>query len=400
MASFIYVAIGGNGLVEKGELSAASRYEAVQVLAERSLVPVKLDEVQETTAMPQRVRSVKKSDIVALVRELATLSSSGVSLADSLVTLRDANTRTALYLPLSTMVNAIHGGEKISTALESSGLSLPDFALALVRAGEATGNMGFALSRCADQMEFDARMREQAREAMVYPSILVVTGIFAVVFIFSFVVPRFASLLKGKTDSLPWISAMVLKIGSFVNANLLLVLGGLVGGTALAFFILRLPEVRRGLLQVFSGAPVFSDWIHSGETARWTSSLSVLLESKVPVLTAIELAASSLRLGRYREKLMAVRDDVNRGKRFAQAVESRQLLEPTSMSMVKVGEQTGDMAAMLGHVAEYWGGRNRGLQRRLVALVEPVAILLIAGVIGVVMVGVVLAMTSLTEVKL
>lgn len=153
------------------------------------------------------------------------------------------------------------------------------------------------------------------------------------------------------------------------------------------------------MIEAAARMPILGEWINSGETARWTNGLAMLLQSRVAILGALELAAGSVRLRQTAAKLEDVRTQVNRGRKLSQAIEHQRLLEPTSLSMIRVGEQSGELGPMLQHVAHYWSDKNQSLQRRVVSLIEPASILILGIVIGFVMVGVVLAMTSLTEVK-
>jgi general secretion pathway protein F len=400
MPEFNFKASTASGQIETGLVTAASVAHAMAQLEERHLVVFELTEhTQMRGATGLRRRRVGHADLVVLVRELSTLANAGISLADALATLRDANRETPLAAPLARMVNAIHAGEGFSAALERAGLALPEYVHAMVRAGEATGNLGLALNRAADQMQFDAKMRSQTREALVYPSILVITGTLAVLFIFSFVVPRFAGLLKGRIDALPWISAVVLKLGLFFNAYFSQTLVGLALLAVGLMAATRHGGLRVALLNHATRLPIIGAWLHSGETARWTNGLSMLLQSRVGILPALDLAASSVRLRATHARLLKVQAEVNRGRPLSQAIEHQQLLEATSLSMVRVGEQSGELGPMLQHVADYWSEKNQSMQRRVVSLIEPAAILALGVVIGFVMVGVVLAMASLSEVK-
>jgi len=398
---FAYRAVDSAGFEKDGVLDASSEEEALGVLFERNFRPVELRAIKtQKSAMASGPKKIRHTDVVALIRELATLLSSGVGLAEAFVTLQDATAHEGLRSALKNLISSVHGGEGFSAALRKSGLAFPEYVHALARAGEATGDIGGALSRAADQLEFEERMRNEAREALTYPMILIFTGIGAITFIFSFVVPRFAGLLKGRAVELPLLSEMVLKTGVFVNQHwmfMLLVFAVLAFG---AVVLGRQPAVKTMTMSILSRLPVFSAWLEGAETARWTSILAVLVKSRVPILLSVDLAAASVRLPGNAARLRSVEDDVRRGKRLSEAIEERGMLEGASLSMLKVGEKTGELASMLGYVSAYTADRHRLLQRRLVALIEPVSILVIGSVLGVVMVGVVLAMTSLTEVKL
>ncbi len=400
---YSYRAVDSGGFAKEGLLEAASEDEALRLLFERGYKPVELrarkagGTARATTGGGKKVRHV---EVVALIREMATLLSSGVGLAEAFATLQDATAHEGVREALTKLIAAVHGGEGFAAALRKAGLEFPEYVHALARAGEATGDIGGALARCADQLEFEERMRNEAREALTYPLILILTGIGAIAFIFSFVVPRFAGLLKGRSVDLPLLSELVLKTGVFVNAHWQGVVLALVGLVALGVVLSRNAAFNTAVVATLARLPFFSTWLEGAETARWTSILAVLVKSRVPILLSVELAASSVRLPDNAARLRSVEDEVRQGKRLSAAIEERAMLEGTSLSMLKVGEKSGELATMLGYISTYTADNHRQLQRRLVSLIEPVSILVIGLVLGVIMVGVVLAMTSLTEVKL
>jgi general secretion pathway protein F len=385
LARFNYKAVDTAGFAREGMLNAPTQDDAVGQLYTDGLTPFSV--VMERAAVAGdsvMTGKLRQTDLVAFVREIATLLSSGVGLTES----------------FSKLIAAVQGGDTFSVALRKAKLELPEYVYALARAGEATGNIGAALLRCADQLEFDERMQAETREALIYPSILILTGVVAIGFIFSFVVPRFAGLLAGRNVELPWLSSVVLSTGLFVNHHWFAFLVGLTALIGGGISIAGMPGARVKATVVLSNLPVFSSWMAGAETARWTSILAVLVQSKVPILMSLDLAASSVRLAENSRRLLSMQDEVRLGKTLSQATEERQMLDGTPLSMLKVGEKSGDLATMLGHIASHAADRHRALQRRLVALIEPVSILFIGLTIGIIMVGVVLAMTSLTEVKL
>ena len=399
---FSYRALDASGFIQRGPLYAESESDALAQLQERGLTPIELNAsgANAHQRSSKGNQSVRHTDIVALIRELATLLESGVGLSEAFSTLLEATAHSGLRETLSQLNAAVRGGEGFSAAIQKSNLKLPQYVYALSRAGEATGELGSALARCADQLEFDQRMREEAKEALTYPIILVFTGIAAIAFIFSFVVPRFAGMLQGRKVDLPLLSRWVLNTGVYVHEHWGSVVIAMFVAVAGGYALSRHAKAGAAVLRSLSSIPLMSNWVAGGETARWTSMLSVLVQSKVPILMCIELASASVQLPENSIRLKSVEDDVRRGKRFSSAIEDRRLLEGTSLTMLKVGEKSGQLGAMLSYVARYTADKHRTLQRRIVALIEPISILVIGLALGVIMVGVVMAMTSLTEIKL
>lgn len=401
---FAFAALDSGGFTQKGNIEAPNEAEVVRLLIERGLTPMEVKPVAaasgNTIIKGNGAKKIRHSDTIGLIRELATLLSSGVGLADAFGTLQEATTHPGLHQALTSLSTSVHAGEGFSSALRKSELELPEYVHALARAGEATGDIGGALSRSADQLEFDERMRNEAKEALTYPTILILTGVGAIIFIFSFVVPRFAGLLKGRSVDLPLLSEVVLKTGVFVNTNWLTVSLTIIGLVAAVATLLKTPGFNTRALAALTHLPLFSSWLSGAETARWTAILAVLVKSRVPILLSIQLAAASVRLPGNAARLRSVEDEVRLGKQFSAAIEERRMLEGSALSMLKVGEKSGELGSMLGYISAYTADRHRLLQRRVVSLIEPVSILVIGIVLGVIMVGVVLAMTSLTEVKL
>lgn len=405
--AFDYTAIDADGRQLSGTLPQDSEPEALAELNRQGLTPIRLDRSRASAkASGSGMRRQKKIPpgvaAVLFIRELASLLQAGVTLEESLRTLLEGRKGSAQEAVLTAILSDVLAGERFSSALRThaapGSLPLPNFVLALVSAGESTGDLPAALGRAADQMEFDDQIRAETSEALVYPAILIMAGAAAVLFVFSFVVPRFSTLLAGKRADLPWLSAAVMSTGEFVNqhsvallmAAAALVLGGLALRKALG------PErIRSAAAEL----PVIGPWLQQQELSRWTGMLALMLQSRVPILTSLDLTAAAVSLPEVASKLRQTLADIGRGESISSSLSERGLLPPSALSMVRVGERTGQLGQMMGHVAAYALEQNRRQRRRLVALIEPAAILVLGGIIALVIVGVVLALTSLSEVK-
>lgn len=398
---FNYKALDAQGFAQQGKLDGQDENSVIDTLMSRGLTPLVItaEKVEKSQWTLQQTSKVKFEDLSALIRELATLLQAGVGLVDAFETLREGTKQLNMVEPLNAIIRALHAGQSLSSAIAAAQLDFPHYIYALAKAGEATGQMAPCLKSAAEQMEFDIRLRNETKEAMTYPIILLLSGVMAITFIFAFVVPRFSSLLEGKGVDLPLLSVWVLKSGNFVNTHWIQMLVALVV-TGLLFWTLAMDVRAVNAIRGFAvQLPVIGPWIVAGETARWTSMLSVLLTGRVPMLTSVELAASSVVLASTKNMLGLVGTDVRAGKSLSEAVGERPLLEPGALTMLRVGEKSGELPMMMLHVAESSATRLRSIQRKVVTLMEPLSILFIGLVLGTIMIGVVLAMTSLTEIK-
>ncbi|MEO5732851.1 MAG: type II secretion system F family protein [Rubrivivax sp.] len=410
---FEYQALGADGSTQRGFEEADAEADAVAQLLRRGLTPVSMRAAPRRNASGnppagsgatawQRRESAGRVALVLTVRELASLLAAGVTLEESLRTLIQSRRGLHLEPALTAVLTQVLGGERFSAAVRaqvSAGpLALPSYVVALISAGESTGDLANALGRAAEQMEFDEQVRAETSEALVYPAILITAGIGAVLFVFSFVVPRFSSLLAGRRAELPWLSSVVMATGEAVNAHgtaIALAIGVVVAAAVTVWRLLGGDRIRSGL----AGLPVLGTWIRQQELSRWTGMLSLMLQSRVPILTALDLTASAVGLADVRGSLRGAIGDIGRGETMSRSFAERRLLPVSALSMVRVGEQTGQVGPMMGHVARHALEQNRRQRKRLVALIEPASILVLGGIIAAIIVGVVLAITSLNDIR-
>lgn len=406
---FDYVALDSTGTSQRGVEEAPAEADAVAQLMRRGLTPLSLHAARAAASRAggspgtwRKRDSGGRVALVLMVRELASLLRAGVTLEESLRTLIESRRGVTLEEPLKAVLGLVLAGERFSSAVrtqtEQRTLGLPSYVVALISAGESTGDLSGALGRAAEQLEFDEQVRAETSEALVYPIILVAAGTGAVLFVFSFVVPRFSTLLAGRHVELPWLSSAVMGIGEYVNRHGTVIAGALAAAGMLAVVVWRAIGPAR-VRSALSRLPVLGSWVRQQELSRWTGMLALMLQSRVPILTALDLTANAVTLTDIGNRLRLTMGDIGRGESMSRAFGEYALLPANALSMVRVGERTGQLGSMMGHVASYALEQNRRQRKRLVALIEPTAIIVLGGIIALIIVGVVLALTSLSDVK-
>jgi general secretion pathway protein F len=391
MPRFDYEAMNADGMVLTGTMRADGEREALRLLERRGLTALNLSVVGAKRL--RRAGKLRSLDIVLPFHELATMLDSGVALAEAVTVQAQSAHHPVMVDAFARMANGLQRGQAFSDALATSGVPLPPYVLQLVKAGEMTGQLGPSIAGAVAQMEYEEHMRAELRNALVYPTILICAGAAAVILMFTFVVPKFSSLLK-KADQLPWLAWAVLAGGTWVNANTWWLLPTLLGGVVAVVLALRRDSVRDRLYQQLSGWPLLGIWLLESETARWAKMLGTLLSSKVALLRALELARDGMRLQQRRVRMGEVARAVRSGATLAQALEDHDALSGTGCNLVRVGERAGELPAMLHSLARLYEESGRQRMKRLLALIEPLAILVIGAVIGVIITGVMLAITS------
>ncbi|MBB5204484.1 type II secretory pathway component PulF [Inhella inkyongensis] len=395
MKQYSYVALDAQGVRRTGTVLAEHDDAAKQSLHRQQLVLVKLQVRDSTAPHGQSPKVGKAVDAAQLVDELATLLEASVPLAEAVGTLAQAHPSGH---PLHKVRSQIRAGSSFSQALLDSGLDLPNYVEQLVRSGETTGKLGAALRTAASHLEQDRQFRQEARNALIYPMVLVASGIVATLVMFIFVVPRFAPILTNPKAELPWLSRMVLNAGLWLTQNQIVV-GGIVAGVILGGVALfKRRDVRAAAWEFASRLPVLGPWTLHSELARWASLLAVLLQNKVPLLTALAQANQTFRRQSLHTRGQMVLSDVRAGKALSSALAEHAMLDVSGLNMIRVGERSGTLPHTVASLARLHANQSQQRLKRFLVLLEPITILAISVVLGGIMISVMLAITSLTNV--
>lgn len=395
MPRFHYHATNAEGIALEGMLRADNEREAARQLERRGLAVIEVRSGEAGSGRRRHGR-LRHGDVILALQELATMLTSGVSIADAVGSQALGAHHPRIVEAFAGMSRDLQRGLAFSATLAKCGLPLPEYVIQLARAGELTGELGKALRDASNQMEYEQQLRNEMRNALIYPAVLVVAGIAAVAIMFVFVVPKFASLLTQAKD-LPLLAWLVLAVGTWTRTHFLwlLVLLGMAG--AGAAWALRKPELRAGALDAMSRWPVVGPWLVEADTARWAKVLGALLGNRVPLMRGLELAQSGLQLPQRRARMGEVTRAVRGGASLADALEDHDALTATGYNLVRVGERSGKLASMLDSLARLYEEAGRNRMKRVLILLEPIAILAIGSVIGTIILGVILAITSAND---
>lgn len=395
MHRFRYEAVNGEGASFTGMLRAPSERDAARQLERRGLSVVALQGA--AGAEPERrAGRLRTADVILAVQELATMLTSGVPIADAVASQAASAHHPRIVTAFGGMARDLQRGQAFSATLGASGLPLPEYVIQLARAGELTGDLGGALRDAGAQMEYEQALRNEMRNALIYPAVLVVAGLAAVALMFLFVVPKFASLLD-RAEDLPFLAWAVLGIGTWTRENFLLLVVVVAAIVAAAMAALRKAHVREGLLDRAARLPIVGPWLVESDTARWAKVLGALLANRVPLMRALELAHAGLQLPHRRARMGEVTRAVRGGSGLADALEDHEALTATGYNLIRVGERSGKLAPMLESLARLYAEAGRNRMKRVLILIEPIAILVIGSMIGTIILGVILAITSAND---
>jgi general secretion pathway protein F len=398
---FDYQALDTAGRLVLGQIAAVSTRDAQRALESRSLLPVTIE-----AAKPSRPRATlfqkapSANDDALLVEQMALLLCAGIPLMDAVASLKNQALHPDYSTGLAEVERRLRAGEPFAPTLSTAFPQFPSYLAQLLAAGEATGRLGPALQDGVVQMKYDLAIRQDVRNALTYPAILVVTGLTAVMFIFIVVVPRFSAMLKGKLDQLPFVSKAVIELGMALNnAKVFVALCALALLTG-TIYLTRQPKVRRWFREVLDRVPLVGAWLFESELARWGSMLSTMLANGVDLIRALQYARESVNLDRLYQKLGQVSKMVRAGQSLSSSIAGQNVFTPTAVSLIQVGEASGDLAKLLKSMSDLYANSGRQRMKRFLIMLEPIAILMIGGVIGGIVAAIMLAITSVNQVTL
>lgn len=412
MPKFKYQAINAAGARSNDSIEAVDADAALEELSRRGFQVYALKEVGALSVKPttkegisvfsswkkNSAGSVSAEEVLLCIQELSTLLNAGIPLADAVLNIAKGHESRPSGPILAAAYSSLRSGSSLATALRESGLNLPEYVGELVRAGEETGKLGASLQSAAEQMESDAVFRRETRNALTYPLVLVVSGLLATLVVFVFVVPKFANILTNPKADIPLFSRWVLESGLWLVNNkafAAILVGGLL---ALIWSLLSQKSVRSKIWEISATLPLTGRWITHIELARWASMFAVLLQNHVPLLDALHHSLNSLTGLSWRARAELIARDVKAGKSLAIAMQEHQFVDAVGLNLIRVGEQSGKLSQTTASLAQMHRTHAQQSMKQFLILLEPITILLISVLLGGIMISVMLAITSLTNI--
>lgn len=398
-AQFKYKALDRQGNEVAGVIAAGDKKRAFELLSQRGLSPFDVSPSGAASGLPKfRRRSLTKKDLSRYIRQLATLLKANISVLDALTTLSQSGAHEVLAKRAQTVKRDLRAGRNLSDALEKHIPELPDYVFRLAELGEATGALSKSLNDAADRMEYEVAMQAEIRSALTYPTFLASVGGGIVVLMFVFVVPRFAALLGDNIAQAPWLSRQVIGFGVWMQTNWWLALIVAAGAIGAIIAAQRNAKIREGVQTQLSRAPLVGPFLRQAEIGSWARTVGIALNNKARLVDALRLGEAGARLGVFRRNLEAVRRDVRAGRPMEDALQEAQRdVDPMIIDLIRTGRSSGTLGEMMTFAADIFEKDARERAKRLTALTEPIAILIIASIVGLIVISIVMAMTSLYQ---
>lgn len=384
-----------SGAPRKGAIEAESQKAARAKLKARDKILV--SEMTEEVALDKLKKNkplfgsgVKTTDVAIMTRQFATLQAAHLPLDETLKALTNQVESEVLRNALSNVKDQISEGKSLFEALASFPSIFDRLYINMVKAGEASGTLGLVLTRVADFIEYQVKIRGQIMGALMYPAVMIgAMGVITAVMFVS-VVPKMQVVFKSMKVVLPWYTKTLIGLSEFIQTRWYLIFASVALIVYLAKKWYATPEGRRKFDQKSLTFPVFGAIVMRVNVSRFTKTLSTLLSSGVPILGALEITKNIISNTLIAEALENARIAVQEGQSLGTSIEKSQLFPPLVTYMIMTGEKTGQLEEMLGHVAIAYDAEVERKVDSLIGLIEPTMVIFMtvggAGILGALMV--------------
>lgn len=394
MPLFDYAGFDAGGRKVSGVTEAAGKRAALLKLRAEGIFAT---ELREESAAPKRRLSrlrlagaVPAGELASATRQMATLLGAGLPLDDALASVAGQLEHHGLVRALARVREEVIQGESLHTALSRHAGIFPSLYVNMIQVGESSGSLDQVLQRLADFLEDQARLKSRIRSAMAYPLLMALIGTGVLFFLFAFVVPKVTRMLEDLDRALPLPTLLLIRGSDFLSAWwwLLLILAAL-AGLALRRYR-RTEEGRLRLDRMALNAPLFGKLNLLIATARFTRTLSTLLHSGVPMLTALDICGNLLPNRVLRQAIADTTIAVREGEGLAAPLKRSGVFPPMVAQMAAVGEKSGEMENMLLRVSEAYEHQVEMSISGLLSLLEPLMILFMGTVVGFIVMAILL----------
>ncbi|MFP4475285.1 MAG: type II secretion system inner membrane protein GspF [Desulfatibacillaceae bacterium] len=406
MPVYEYTVLDAKGRKRSGIVDADSAYAARQKLRDDGTFPT---EVRETRSGGQRKETrrfdlsrsigsgVRASQVAVMTRQLATLVGAGLPLVRAMETLVPQIPNPTLKRVMAEVKDAIVEGTSFAEALARHPRIFPPIFINMVRAGEASGALEVVMENLADLFESQEAAKSRIQSAMVYPILMIFLSIAVMAILMIFVVPKITSIFEDVDQALPAITVVVIGFSTFVQHYWWAMLLGFV---VLMFGLRRIGRTTRGRWlydRLKLEAPIFGPLATKLATARFGHTLSSLLANGVTLMSALDITRSVVQNVVIQDALEEATEEVSEGRSLAAALGRKDVFPPVAIQMIDVGEHSGELEKMLEKAADMYQNEAESTINGLTSLLEPLLILVMGVVVGVIVISILLPIFEMSQ---
>lgn len=406
MPVFEYQALSAAGASQSGTMEASNEAQVLERIHTQGLLPLQVKLASAASVSTESgakkkqgwfsSKKVGQADIIAFTQQLSSMLNAGLPLDRALSIQLELIEQPSMSTLVRSLQEQVRSGVDFADALEES-KQFSRFYVNMVRAGEASGSVDDALSRLVDYMLRAKELRGTVVSALIYPSILFVVAIVSIIALLLFVVPQFSQMFEEMGAELPLITQLVMAAGEALKVYWWAVLGGFLFILVLLQYLFTNEQARLWLDRAMLAWPIVGDLVSKVEMARFSRSLGTLLHNGVPLLGSLQIVKNTMSNRVMANSIAEAADSLKQGESLTRTLMSKRVFPAYALHMLRVGEETGQMEQLLHEVANIYDAEVRNAVRQMLALLEPILILIMAVAILVIIGAVLIPMISMAD---
>ncbi|MCM8789680.1 MAG: type II secretion system F family protein [Candidatus Omnitrophica bacterium] len=411
MPKFFYIARNKEGRKESSVIESLSIEEATRLLQSRNLIVINIvpeqkeasGELSQEVASKVKLKSkhsrITNEDLVLFCRQLATLLGAGVTILRTLEIISQQVGSRRLYDVIKALKKDMEAGQSFHEAMKKHSTVFSEMWINLIESGEASGNLSLVLGRLAGYLERAATFKRKIISALIYPIILAVAGLGALLFLTIKIIPTFVDLFNQFNITLPLLTQIIVNISYFLRHYFIFILAACIAGFFLFKKYISTKPGKKNFEKILFNSPGFGDFFRSLVFERFTAEMATLVESGVPILYSLEITESSVGSVLIGEIIHNVKDSVREGKPLSVPLEQSGYFDPMAVQMVAIGEEIGELSNMFKRLNAFYQEYVDTFLARFTAMFEPIMLLFIGAVVGIMVIGMFLPIFEITKIK-
>lgn len=383
---FNFTAKNNAGEMKKGVIDAASYDAAMATLRKNELFPISVIQEEKKSELEKAVlkyyERVTAKELVVFFRQLSILIEARVPIVSSLTAINEQSTNKYFNKVLSDMVNDIEDGLPFSKSMEKHPDVFSALSINLIKAGEASGNLKKSVEYVADNIEKNYTLTSRIKSAMTYPAIVLVVFFIIGFITITFILPKLTLMIKELNADIPWYTRMVIVVGDFMSVYwwaVAIIIIGFIGGI---LYYVKTPDGKKEWDKVKINLPLVGVLFRYVYISRFSENLAVLLTSGIPIARALTIVSSVIGNMNYEAIVLKAAETVKMGGSISDVLKRDALIPPVVSHMVKIGEETGQMDAVLQHIAKFYDQETDMMTKNLSSIIEPVLMIIIGIGVG------------------
>lgn len=405
MSAYFYRATTLDGKILEGTMEAGDEHTVLAKLQDMGYLPINVGTEEEKRSilamkiqLPWKTKGVSTKDLRLFTQELHTLLRSGLPLDRSLAILSEVSEREAFREIIQKVLDDIKGGKSLGEALGEHPRVFPKLYVNMIRAGEAGGALNQVLERLVSFLESSEALRSYFTSALIYPALLAVVGIISITLLVVFVVPEFSRVFIDVGVPIPLPMRIMMGVSEMVSSAWWLVLALAIGGYIVFRRWLNTDAGRMKWDARILRAPLLGKLLQKIEVAHFARTLGTLLHSAVPLLQSMNIVKETIGNRVIATAMDPIRQGIKKGEGITGPIKESGVFPPLAIHLLRVGEESGKLDSMLLQIADTYDQEIRESVRRILALFEPLMILVMGIIIGTMVVSMLWSIFSINDV--